>query len=203
MATTSENSAAVADLVAQIRGNIEVIPPKSNAETIRAKAWQHAYVVGPAAIQPVAALMVETKLEITRAAKRAVWKIVRHAGRPGAEVEREAAVAELLGLLSDDQPRAVRAEVLWMLSEIAGDEAVEPVAALLSNEELREDARMVLQRIDGDASLAALQAAMTTVPDDFKINIAQSLRARGVKVEGRPCQKLLPTKQTNVKPVGR
>ena len=77
------------------------------------------------------------------------------------------------------------------------------ISGLLENEQLREDARLVLQRIDGSESLAALKSALNSVPDDFKINIAQSLRARGVKVEGLPSQKLVPTKETQVKPVGR
>jgi len=72
---------------------------------------------------------------------------------------------------------------------------------LLSNSELREDARMVLQRIPGRRSLAALRAGLKAAPKDFKINIAQSLRQRGVRVRGLPCVKLVPTKKTNVKPV--
>ena len=102
-----------------------------------------------------------------------------------------------------DQPVAVRREMLWMLSECAGDEAVEAAAGLLGNQELREYARMTLERIPGDQSLAALRNAMKTVPVGFKPNIAQSLRKRGVEVPGLPCQKLVPIKQTKVKPVKR
>jgi len=87
-----------------------------------------------------------------------------------------------------------------MLSEIGGDDTVETVASMLLSEALREDARMMLERIPGEKSLAALQSALKTVPDDFKIHIAQSLRARGVDVPGLACRKLLPTKPTVVKP---
>ena len=104
----------------------------------------------------------------------------------------------LLELLAHDQPGALRREVLWMLSEIAGDESVDSVAALLKNKELREDARMALDRIPGAKSLAALQAALEETDDDFKHNIAQSLRNRGFEVEGVPCHKLVPTKKTKV-----
>ena len=72
---------------------------------------------------------------------------------------------------------------------------------MLSNKELREDARMSLQRIPGRQSLAALKNGLKTAPEDFKLNIAQSLRKRGVKVPGLACVKLVPTKKTNVKPV--
>jgi len=112
--------------------------------------------------------------------------------------ERIAALRAQYGL---DQPVSVRREVLWMLSEIGRRRSIEPIAALLSNKELREDARMVLQRIPGRGSIAALRAGLKAAPKDFKINIAQSLRQRGVRVRGLPCVKLVPTKKTNVKPV--
>ena len=82
-----------------------------------------------------------------------------------------------------------------MLSEIAGDEAVRPVGRLLRNKQLREDARMVLERLPGRKSLRMLTRALEKAPDDFKINIAQSLRARGEEVPGLPCQKLVPKKK--------
>jgi len=185
---------AVGDLVRQIQ---------SEDPEVRAKAWQHAFIAGPGAVKPLASLMTGTALEVGRAAKRGLWKIVRHAGRPGADPERTHVVGELLGLLGDGRSREVRVEVLWMLSEIGGDKCVGPIAALLSDAELREDARMVLQRIAGAGSLAALKAGLESAPDDFKLNIAQSLRLRGVQVPGPACQKLTPTKKTKVKPVGR
>ena len=194
-AQSSERGAtAVEDLIRQIQ---------SEDEVIRSKAWQHAFIAGPGAVKSLASLMIGTDLEVGRAAKRGLWKIVRHAGRPGADDERACVVRELLDLLGDDQPRGVRAEVIWMLSEIGGDESVEPVARLLTNQELREDARMVLQRIPSAKSLAALKAALRAAPEDFKPNIAQSLRHRGVQVPGLPCRKLIPTKKTLVRPVGR
>ena len=190
----ASDSPAVKDLIKQIQGEDE--------ET-RAKAWQHAFVAGPGAVRPLASLMTDPQMEIGRAAKRGLWKIVRHAGRTGADPEKARVIAELLTLLGDDQPRAVRAEIIWMLSEIGSDECVAPLAALLSNRELREDARMALQRIEGTESLAALKVALETVSEDFKINIAQSLRQRGAQVPGLPCRKLTPVKETQVRPAGR
>ena len=154
-----------------------------------------------AAVKSLAAAMSDKEHEVARAGKRGLWKIVRHAGRPRARSEKKAVVALLIELLRDDQPVSVRREVLWMLSEIGGRESIEPIAAMLSNKELREDARMVLQRIPGKKSLAALKAGLKAAPDDFKLNIAQSLRQRGVKVPGLPCVKLVPTKKTSVKPI--
>ena len=94
-----------------------------------------------------------------------------------------------------------------MLSEIGGDESGDWLSSvpalldsLLSDADLREEARMALERIPGEESLSVLKSALDSVPEDFKPNLAQSLRARGVEVKGIPCKKLVPTKQTRVKP---
>jgi HEAT repeat protein len=174
---------------------------KDRDDQVRTTAWLGAGQVGAPAAKPLAKVMTDNDLEVARAAKRGLWKLVRHAGRPGAGAERKAVEAELVGLLGDDQPVPVRREVLWMLSEIGSGKCVDAIAALLSNSQLREDARMALQRIPNKKALAALKAALDTAPDDFKLNIAQSLRQRGIKVEGLACVKLVPTKKTSVEPV--
>lgn len=176
---------------------------KDENPDVRANAVLNAGPAGAIAIQPLAGLMSASGLEVGRAAKRAMWKIVRHAGRPGADDERKQVVASLIALVDGDRDVAVVCEALWMLSESAGEEAVDAVAALLSKQELREYARLTLERIPGNKSLAALQQALDKMPEDFKPNIAQSLRKRGVEVPDLPCKKLKPVKQTKVKPVGR
>jgi hypothetical protein len=145
--------------------------------------------------------MTDKRLEVARAAKRGLWKIVRHVGRPGAKDEKMAVAAELIPLLGEDQPTSVRREVLWMLSEIGDGKSVTPIAALLSSKELREDARMVLQRIPDKRAVRALRAGLEAAPEDFKHNIAHSLRQRGVEVAGLACVKLVPTKKTSVQPL--
>jgi len=168
---------------------------------VRTKAWQSAGKAGAPAVQPLAIVMTDKRLEVARAAKRGLWKIVRHAGRPGADEEKIVVADKLVELLGNVHPVPVRREVLWMLSEIGNEKAVNPIAALLSNQDLREDARMTLQRIPNKEALAALRAGLINANDDFKLNIAQSLRQRGEKVDGLDCVKLVPTKKTNVKPL--
>jgi HEAT repeat protein len=165
----------------------------SDAET-RTEAWQSAGDIGAPAVQQLALVMTDEDLEVARAAKRAMWKIVRHTGRPGAPRARMAVVGKLCGLLGADQPVSVRREVVWMLSEIGGMRAIRPLAELLSDEHLREDARMALERIPLPRAVQALKASFETAPEEFKPNLAQSLRKRGVRVEGYPCVKLVPTK---------
>ena len=191
-AGAARNKKVVAKLIAGIR---------DDDDKVRAEAWLGAGKFGAAAVKPLAKVMTDKDFEIARAAKHGLWKIVRHVGRPGAVKKKTAVVGKLLELLGDDQPVSVRREVLWMLSEIGNRKTVEPIAALLSNKDLREDARMVLQRIPTRTALVALRAGFKAAPEDFKLNIAQSLRQRGVKVRGYPCVKLVPTKKTNVKPL--
>ncbi len=183
---------AVDEFVAKVR---------NKNDKVRAEALLSAGEIGAPAVKSLAKVMADKDVEVSRAGKRALWKIVRHAGRPRARDEKKAVITELVGLLGDDQPTSVRREVLWMLSEICGRTSIKAIATLLSNKELREDARMVLQRIPGRQSLAALKAGLKAAPEDFKLNIAQSLRQRGVKVRGLACVKLVPTKKTNVKPL--
>ena len=171
-------------------------------DKVRAAAVLKAGEVGAVAVRQLAGLMVSGEMEVARAAKNALWHIVRHAGRPDADIERKSVVSELLPLCGDRQSAAVRREVLWMVSEIAGDEAVGVISPLLTNKDLREDARMALQRLPGTKSLAALAAALPAAPEDFRPSIAVSLRQRGVEVADYPSAKLVPTKPTQVKPVG-
>ncbi|MDD4787499.1 MAG: hypothetical protein PHO07_10025, partial [Pirellulales bacterium] len=100
---------------------------------------------------------------------------------------------------------SVRRDILWMTSELGcGKAAAAPGAAFLQDEQLREDARCCLERMPGEESVAALQAALEKVPRELQLAIAHSLRVRGVdlSLERYPCQKLVPTKKTAVEPAG-
>jgi HEAT repeat protein len=174
---------------------------KDADDKIRTEAWLSAGEVGAPAVIPLAETMADGDMEVARAAKRALWKIVRHAGRPGAAKEKRAVVAQLVVLLGNNHPVSVRREVIWMLSEIGGRNAITPIARLIKNTELREDARMALERIPTKRALQALKFRFRNAPEDFKPNMAQSLRKRGVEVDGYPCQKLTPKKKTNLKPL--
>ena len=176
---------------------------QSKDDAVRAAARDKAGAVGAKAVLPLAKIAAGGELEIARAANRAIQNIVYLAGRPGAENEAKAVAAELLKLLGDSQPLQLRRDVLWMTWQIAGEEAVEPVAALLANPDLNEDARMTLERLPGDKATAALKAALARAVDDAKPALAHSLRVRGVETPGVPDLRLKPTKKTSVQPVGR
>ena len=178
----------VADLVAKI---------KSADDQVRGPAWQGAAPAGAPAVGPLADVMTDADFEIARSAKRAIERIVRYAGRPGADRERQAVQAALVKLLTHPAV-TVRRHAVWMLSEIGDAGAVAPMAALFTDAEAREDARCALTRLPGDQATDALRKALGPAPEEFKYALADSLRARGEKVSGYPTKKLVPTKQTSV-----
>ena len=192
-----EEELTVEQLIAKIKDS----DPK-----VRAAACLSAGKCGAAAVPALAGVMTHEETEVARAAKRGLWVLVRYVGRPGADDERKPVVDGLCKLLGEDQPVAVRREVLWMLSEIGGDEAVETIRnmpGILENKDLREDARCAVERIPGEAATRALMDGLEASMDDFRLALAQSLRVRGVEVDKKryPPQKLVPTKQTQVEPV--
>jgi HEAT repeat protein len=166
---------------------------KSADPNVRGPAVQTAGGIGAPAVKPLAALLTHADFEIGRAAKRALFQVVRHAGRPGAEAEAKAVEAELCSLLRNEAV-TIRREGLWLLSEIGGDAAVGAMAELLTDHQVREDARCALTRVPGANSTAALRAAFGSAPEEFKSALAESLRQRGEKVDGYPSRKLTPTR---------
>ncbi|HID77628.1 MAG TPA: hypothetical protein EYP56_16730 [Planctomycetaceae bacterium] len=179
---------------------------QSDDPDVRTAAWLAAGSVGASALKPLAELVAHGELEVGRAAKRAMWRIVRTAGAPGQESARRAVENALVDLLSESTPDGVRREVLWMLSEIGGDEtvaAIRQIPGILENKAIREDARCCVQRIPTRAAVRALADGLEAAPEDFQLALAQALRARGVEVDKAkyPCVKLVPTKETSVKPV--
>lgn len=176
---------------------------QSEDHAVRAAARDGAGPIGAKAVPELSRIATSGELEVARAANKAIQNIVYYAGRPGSENETKAVSGELLKLLGDDRPLQFRRDVLWMTWQIAGEDAVEQVAALLSNADLHEDARMALERLPGDKATAVLKKALATATDAQKPALAHSLRVRGVETPGVPDLKLKPTKKTSVQPVGR
>jgi len=191
VASTSRATEAgsVDDLIARI---------KSTDDDVRSSALQDVGSRGAPAVKPLAAMLTDSDSEVARSAKRALYRIIHYTGRPGAEREARAVEGELIPLLKSDAA-SVRREVLWLLSEIGGQDAVAPMAALLPDAEVREDARCALMRLPSVGATAALRSAFASVPEDFKFALAESLRQRGEKIAGYPSKKLSPTKQTSVR----
>jgi HEAT repeat protein len=203
MSPISPSLASAATSSAPERISLETLLEELKGEDadVRTRAWRRAGEIGAPAVRPLAGLMNHPDAEVARAAKRGIWQIVRHSGRPGAEEERAAVESEILQVVPIEKATSVLREMIWMLSELGTDSSAQPIAALLSREDVREDARMGLERIPGDRSLAALKAALETAPEDFKQNMVHSLRVRGVEIAGYPSAKLVPSRKTEVQPV--
>lgn len=179
---------------------------KSDDPLVRRDAWLKAGPLGGDALPSLADLAAKADLEISRAANRAMWQIVRYAGAPGRETERQGVVEALGELVVDTRlPVQLRRDVVWMLSEIIADEEIDEsiASSLLKDPELQEDVRMALQRVAGPKAVALLKAALNQAEGDFKAALACSLRKCHVAIDDPPCPKLVPRKQTQVKPVGR
>jgi HEAT repeat protein len=159
---------------------------------VRADAVRQAALAGTDAIVQLGEVMSGGDPAAAKAASEALRSIVHNAGRPGAEKEASAASAQLQKLLMPKYPRAVRAAAVRYLGYIGRAEAVQPLANLLIDVDLREDARMALERIPGTAAEKALRDALRIVPKDWQAAVLQSLDARhtsmrrvGIKAESR------------------
>lgn len=152
---------------------------KTGDADARYAAWRAAGPAGAAAVAPLADLMASTDKGASRAATEALGRIAHYAARPGATPSETQAVAiELLRVATAPRPRMVRAEALHLLGFVGNGNTVPPLARLLDDKEVREDARLALERIPGPQSLRALEDALRRAPADFKPNLRQSLHNR-------------------------
>jgi HEAT repeat protein len=151
---------------------------KSTDASVRYAAWRSAGPMGAPAVAPLADLMASPEKGVAKAAKEALQAIVHHAGRPDAQAEARAVATELLKVAASTRPRQVRADALHWLGFIGDRRAVSGLAKLLGDAEVREDARLALERIPGKESLRVLRKALQTAPADFKPNLEQSLYNR-------------------------
>lgn len=140
----------VNDLIARIR---------DRDDKVRCGAWLGAGEHGAAAVRPLVAVLEDADPEVRRAARNALWTIVRHAGRPGGaaeKAEKAAVERELCGIIgtgpagegapsaagptasvassqatsaSAPSASALR-EILWMLGEIGGEAAVRAIRGI-------------------------------------------------------------------------
>lgn len=184
----------VAELIRALQGD-------SNEK--RAQAWFACGPLGATAIPRLVALWGEADagLEVQRAARHAVIQIVRFASRPKARESRKRVVTELSRLVEADGPAQIRRELLWLLSEIAGDESLPVLSRLLAQAAVREEACMALERIPGRRSLKILENSLSQSPADFKPVLAAALARRGHETKGVDSPRLAPRAQTQVQPL--
>lgn len=147
----------------------------------RQVAVRQAPLVGTPALSPLGEVLGSENPAAARAALEALQRIAHHAARPGAGAEAKAAAAQLVQLIGKEHPRQVRAEALYLLGLVGGAEAVPKIAAQMADPDVREEARMALERIPDRSAERALIGAMRTAPAEFRPALAQSLRHRRIK----------------------
>jgi HEAT repeat protein len=173
-AASIQSCAAVSD--AQLNDFLSRI--KSPDADIRYQAWRSAGPMGAKAVVPLGELLASDNPSIAKAAGEALKVIVHHAGRPNASAERKAVSLALTKLLAKTYPVKVRREAANLLGFIGGSESLPALAKCLQDPDVREDARLAIERIPGSASLKVLKDALKTTPREFHPNLQQSIRHR-------------------------
>ena len=154
---------------------------KSPDADVRYAAWKAAGPVGALGVVPLGDLAASPDKGIAKSARGALQNIVHYAARPGSRAEAHSVSVELLKVASDrDRPRTVRADALHLIGFTADSQTVPGVARLLSDSEIRDEARMALERIPGSAATGALRQAAQSASDDFRPALQQSLHNRAL-----------------------
>lgn len=173
---TASASALAAPSDAQVREFLEKIQDRD--PSVRCQAWQSAGPMGARVVVPLGELMASTDPGIAKAAREALKVVAHYSARPGAEAERKAVSQALCKLLGKQYPARTRADAAHLLGLVGKAEAVAPLAACLSDPDIREDARMALERIPGNAAEKALTQAAAKADAQFKKALQQSLNHR-------------------------
>ena len=149
----------------------------SDDANVRYRARAEAARVGAEAIPALGQLLEDKRLEVARTASAAIERIVHHAGRPGAASERPPVTRALGALLSPQLKITTRIEILHRIAFVGGDDAVLIVAPYLDDSErnVREQARLSLERIPGEAAVRALIKATETAREDERADLVFSL----------------------------
>jgi len=144
--------------------------------TARYAALKVAAQYGPSAIVPLAEIMGGADPTASRAAEECLKRIVHHEARPGNN--RKPAVIALEQMITNNRPRKVRSLGLNLLGFLGDRSSVKAIIPVLSEPDLRENARMALEQIPDPAAERALTDAMRTASAEFKPGLQQSIHHR-------------------------
>ena len=157
--------------------------------------WQSAGPYGADVINVLAELAASSDKGVALSATGAMEKIAHYAGRPGAKIEAEKATREFLKVANSAHPRMVRANAINLIGMIGDNRAIGGLVRLMKDMELREDARLALERIPGnlaETALKELAKAADETKEEFGSNLKQSLYSRNLQAK---TVGLLPTQK--------
>lgn len=146
--------------------------------TLRYPAWTNAAKQGAAVLVPLGERMDAGDRSKRQDLSRAMTEIVHNAGRPGADAERKAAVAELAKLLSPERSPLVKNETLDLIGFIADAGNLPAIEPLLKDPAVREEACRAIERIPGHEATRVLEKNLDTLPPDFQPRALASLGHR-------------------------
>ncbi|MGC8643123.1 MAG: HEAT repeat domain-containing protein, partial [Isosphaeraceae bacterium] len=165
--TPLAHASRVDDLVAALAGKNE--PARSLARQFLPRE-------GVEVVPRVLPLLKSDSAAVRDAAFNVLADIANDASAPGREKDRPVVAARLMTLLQPDQPAPIKIRGLRLLPIVVPpDGDVGPVAALLSDKELRERAREALEEIGNAASRTALREQLAHADPDFTCAILNSL----------------------------
>ena len=147
----------------------------------RTQAVKHATYLGTGAIPSLGSIYASGDPGAARAACEALKRICYNAGRPGATVEANTAATHLVTLTSKEYPRHVRADAMLLLGLVGTATTAALLSTFLTDMDVREDARMAIERIPGSEVDDVLRKAARVVPADYRSAIDQSLRHRRMR----------------------
>lgn len=161
------HASRVDDLVAALAGQNE--PARSLARQLLPRE-------GVEVVPRILPLLGSETAAVREAAFNVLADLANEASAPGHEADRAAVTARLMSLLQADQPAQIKIRGLRLLPVvIPPDGDVGPVAALLSDPELRERAREALEETGTAASRSALRAQLAHADPDFACALLNSL----------------------------
>jgi HEAT repeat protein len=169
---------------------------QSDNADLRYAAWSKADQMDATVIPQLMKLLVAEQPGVRKAADEALNNIVHSAGKEAGGTKCKAVIQKLLGA-GADQPKWVRIVALRHLSEIGDDSVVSPVAKLLANPELQEEAVFCLERIPGKAATMALINSGTEVNEDFIPRLLAALGHRRAEEAADICAQAM--KHPNMK----
>ncbi|MCP4638834.1 MAG: hypothetical protein GY851_00300 [bacterium] len=153
----------------------------SGEPDVRNQAAADAAALGAEAVPPIGALVGSDTFYTSQAAERALANLTHHAARPSADAERTAVAGELVKLIADTYPDKTRREALRLLAFVGGEAQVAPVAALLMEQSIADEARLALDQIPGEAASKALLDTLYLAPPELRVLLFDTLVHRNVR----------------------
>ena len=108
-------------------------------------------------------------------------------------------VAELLNLIQSNETSDVdRANAFEKIGDIAGEDAVEPLAGFLSDKKWSHYARFALQKMEGENVTDAFLKSLDALEGDLKLGVIDSIGRRGDAIAVSHLAKLLHNSNSKV-----